>query len=271
MSHRLSRSVLPLAALLFAACAPEPPLEWGADPDRLAAPDAPDARLVLAADGLPAFAPSPVPPTAWAPPALCEGSARYAAATSREWYAVGWLRRDDGSALLGASRSDDGGRSWEPVVAVDSLDRGRTRCTRPPPAVAADSATGYVHVAYFMDAPEGPGVFFSHSMEAGTIFHEPVPIIYGTRPVPVSVAAWRDTVAVAYEDPNGEKPRVGLALSRTMGHIFEARLPVVSGKEAAATAPGVAVRDGRLAVAWHERSRTGEAAPGLRVRLARWR
>lgn len=270
MPHPLVRSVLPLATLLVAACTPEP-LEWGVDPDRLPAPEAPDARLVLAADGLASFAPSPVPPAAWAPPALCEGSTRYAAATAQEWYAVGWLQRDDGSALLGASRSDDGGLSWEPVVAVDSVDRARTHCARPAPAVAADSATGYVHVAYFMEAPEGPGVFFSHSMEAGTIFHEPVPIIYGTRPVPVSVAVWRDTVAVAYEDPNGGKPRVGLALSHTMGHIFEARLPVVSGKEAAATAPDVALHGGQVAVAWRERNRNGEAAPGLRVRLATWR
>jgi hypothetical protein len=273
--RRLPPALLLCASLALAACTTEP-LEWverGGEPARLDAPPAADARLALAADGSAALAPAPLPPTPWTPPALCEGSARYAAATAAEWYATGWLARADGSALLAAARSDDGGRTWNATVPVDSLDRSRARCARPAPAVAADSASGYVHVAYFMDAPEGAGVFFSHSMDGGALFHEPVPIIYGTRPVPTAVAAWRDTVAVAYEDPNGDARRVGLALSRTMGHIFEDRLPLVSGRTATATAPRVALRDGLLAVAWRESApgapASGEAA--LRVRLARWR
>ena len=66
---------------------------------------------------------------------------------------------------------------------------------------------------------------------------------------------------------------MGLALSRTMGHIFEHRLPLVSGRTTVATRPRVAVRDGLVAVAWHEGARGAPAAPdaALRVRLARWR
>ena len=266
---RLSRSPLlllaPLLPTLLAACV-RGPVEWTDAGDRLPASPIVDARLALGA-GLPELVDPPQPPVAWAPPGLCE-PARYADAGADEWYAVGWLRRADDSALLAAARSDDGGRTWRPPVAVDSLDRGRTGCTRPAPAVAADSASGYVHVAYFLEAPEGAGVFFAHSMERGEMFHEPVPISYGTRPSAVSVAAWRDTVAVAYEDPNGERPRVGLALSRTMGHIFEDRL-FVTGTSMAATRPRVAVGAGRLAVAWREGDTTG--ATGLRVRTARWR
>jgi len=260
-------SLLPLAApLLLAACGGAP-VEWAGAGDTLPASPTPDATLDLGA-GPPSLVAPPVPPAAWSPPALC-GTPRYAAATAAEWYAVGWLRRPDETALLAASRSDDGGRTWGRTVPIDSLDRGRTGCARPAPAIAADSASGYVHVAYFLEAPEGAGVFFSHSMERGDVFHEPVPISYGTRPSAVSVAAWRDTVAVAYEDPNGERPRVGLALSRTMGHIFEDRM-FVTGTTLAATRPRVAVAAGRLAVAWREGDTT-TAAPALRVRLARWR
>jgi hypothetical protein len=266
MSHR-ARPSRPLVVLvtLLAACVREP-VEWTDAGGHLPGPSSADARLALDA-GPPALVAPPVPPAAWAPAALCEPP-RYARATATEWYAVGWIRRADNTALLAASRSDDGGRTWRPPVAVDSLDRGRTGCARPAPAVAADSASGYVHVAYFLEAPEGPGVFFSHSMERGDLFHQPVPISYGTRPSAVSVAAWRDTVAVAYEDPNGDRPRVGLALSRTMGHIFEDRM-FVTGTSMPATGPRVAVGSGRLAVAWREGDST--AATGLRVRTARWR
>ena len=261
------RAALLVASALAAAACGGAPIEWSDAADPLPPPHAPDARLALGAD-VPALVVPPAPPAAWAPPALC-GEARYARRTADEWYAVGWLERADATALLAASRSDDGGRSWGAPVPVDSLDRGRTGCRRPAPAIAADSASGYVHVAYFLEAPEGAGVFFSHSMERGAVFHEPVAISYGTRPSAVSVAAWRDTVAVAYEDPNGERPRVAIALSRTMGHIFEDRM-FVTGTTLAATRPRVAVGAGRLAVAWREGDTTA-ATPLVRVRTARWR
>jgi hypothetical protein len=218
---------------------------------------------VLDGGAAPAFAPPLAPPAEWAPADLCAGSARYAAATAGRWYAVGWLRRADRTALLASARSDDGGRTWGRLVPVDSLDRGRTACDRPAPSIAADSASGYVHVAYFLEAPEGAGVFFSHSMDRGELFHAPVPIMYGTRPSAADVAARGDTVVVAFEEPNGGRARVGVALSRTMGHLFEDRL-TVSGSNAPAVRPRVALGAGRLAVAWAEGTVT-------RVRTAQWR
>lgn len=104
-----------------------------------------------------------------------------------------------------------------------------------------------------MQATEGPGLFFAHSMDGGITFHAPVPIVYGERLGVTSVAASGDHVAVAFEDPGSRTPRIGLALSATMGHIFEHRLMPVSDDNSAATQPLVAVNGRRIAVAWRER------------------
>jgi hypothetical protein len=68
------------------------------------------------------------------------------------------------------------------------------------------------------------------------------------------VAAAGDRVAVAFEDPNSATPRIGLALSRTMGHIFEDRILPVSDDNGSATHPLVAVRGRRVTVAWQQRA-----------------
>ena len=89
-------------------------------------------------------------------------------------------------------------------------------------------------------------------MDGGASFHSPVAIVYGDGPGRTSVAAAGDVVAVAFEDPNSRTPRIGLALSATMGHIFEERLLPVSDDNGAATHPLVAVQQHRLSVAWQE-------------------
>jgi hypothetical protein len=122
--------------------------------------------------------------------------------------------------------------------------------------------SGYVHVTYALQAAEGPGLFFSHSMDGGVSFHAPVPILYGERLGRTSVAADGDFVVVGFEDPNSSAPRIGLALSRTMGHIFEQRILPVSDDNGAATNPLTAVSGRRVAVAWE----TGTAPAALIVR-----
>jgi hypothetical protein len=149
---------------------------------------------------------------------------------------------------------------WSEPSPVDTTDTGVTGCRRGPPSIAADSASGYVHVAYALRGREGPGLFFSHSMDAGATFHEPVPIVYGERLGRTSVASDGDHVAVAFEDPNSGMPRVGLALSRTMGHIFEERIVPVSSDNGRAWRPLVAVRGKRIAVAWERQEGSDVAA-----------
>jgi hypothetical protein len=182
-------------------------------------------------------------------PKVCPGSLVLTRAGSR-LFAAWWRVRSDSGALLLAAHSDDGGRAWSTPVAVDTTDQSVTGCDRAPPAIAADSASGYVHVVFALLGREGPGLFYAHSMDAGATFHAAVPIFYGDRLGRSSVAADRDVVAVAFEDPNSRAPRIGLALSRTMGHIFEERLLPISDDNEIASRPLVAVQGRRLAVAW---------------------
>jgi hypothetical protein len=174
---------------------------------------------------------------------------------------VWWQQRSDRSADLVASYSQDGGKQWTAPVPIDTLDRETLGCDRPPPAVAASG--DYVHVAYSLRAPEGTGVFFAHSMDRAGLFHAPVPIVYGDRLTQASVAGEGDRVAVAYVDPNSRPAHIGLALSRTMGHMFEARTTASTGV-GAASAPRVALRGDRVAVSWIEGS-SANASGGTRM------
>jgi hypothetical protein len=169
--------------------------------------------------------------------------------------AVWWAARPDGSAALYLSRTSDDGRTWSAPLAVDSLDRSEGGCDRPAPSVAVDSLNGYVHVAYSMTAPEGPGVFYAHQMDQRAAFERPQVIVYGDRPAATSVTSVGDRVVVAYEDPNtGGRPFVSIALSRTAGHSWAERVPVTGGS-VAAERPVVALR-GRdeVVLGWVERT-----------------
>jgi hypothetical protein len=265
-SRRHARHALAaLACALLAACA-DAPVEWSASSSVQSPPGTAvtvTAGGVVTADTLASLARRVSPPAG----VVCPGSLQLARA-GHALYAVWWNPRPDSGARLLSARSDDDGRSWSAPAAVDTLDRGVSGCARAPASVAADSASGYVHVAYGLDAPEGPGLFFAHSMDAGRTFHSPVPIFYGERLGRTSVAADGDLVAVAFEDPNSRSPRVGLALSRTMGHIFEHRLLPVSDENGAASHPTTAVQGKRIAIAWEQRAAAGTstAAPALVVR-----
>ena len=249
-----------LVALALLACG-EPPVQWdatrtvpGAPPGTLS-PDGtlrPDSMALLAAR---------IPPPE---PAVCPGSLALSRAGGR-LYAAWWRVRPDSGALLLAAHTADEGRSWSAPAPVDTTDQSVSGCDRSPPAIAADSASGYVHVVFALRGREGPGLFYAHSMDEGATFHSAVPIFYGDRLGRSSVAADGDLVAVAFEDPNSRTPRIGLALSRTMGHIFEERLLPISDDHGVATLPLAALRGRRIAVAWHRRE-SDSAAPVLAVR-----
>jgi hypothetical protein len=290
--HRFVRSParflarLLLAALAALGCAPEP-VAWEvaashpgsvADGARLALADT-AGRIHVDTVRLP-------PPGDSA--GRCPGSLRVARAGGAERaFAAWWSVRPDSSAELRVARTADRGLTWDPPMVAERRDRAVTGCTRPAPDIYVDSATGYVHVAYFIVAPEAPGVFFSHATSAQAmaaqqmpghdmashaagddlVWHAPVTVVYGERPSRASVAAHGDTVVVAYEDPNSRRtPRIGLVMSHTQGHIFETRLPQVSGA-VGATRPLVAVRGRTVAVGWQEAGRPGEVV----VRVGRLR
>jgi hypothetical protein len=233
----------PLALALLTACA-DTAIEWS-DPAPVGAGIS--GVGILALDGqnlMERSAPAPSLPVG---AGQCPGTVRVARdSTTGDWYAAWWGARPDSTAHVLASRSVDGA-AWEPPVAVDTTDVGRVGCDRPAPAVAADR--GNFFVVYAMTAREGPGIFASHSMDRGTMFHAPVAVVYGERIGRAAIAADGDIVAVAYEDPNTEPRRISLALSRTMGHLFQSRM-AVSPATGQARDPAVAVAGGRIAVTW---------------------
>jgi hypothetical protein len=143
------------------------------------------------------------------------------------------------------STSPDSGRTWGTPVAVDTADVSSAGCGRPAPSIAASGDD--VHIAYSMIASEGTGVFFAHQL--ASMVHSPVAVIYGDRLVPTAIAVDGDRVAVAYEDPNGKRRQVALALSTSQGHIFESHI-VASRDVDVATDPAVALAGHRLAVSW---------------------
>ena len=246
MAKGLFRIAVPFAAAALIGCS-EAPVTW--EPAVTAPGAALPGRLDLVA-GEPRFTTDTAALIAPVIPGACPGSARVAlsGASGMERYVAWWAPRPDSSALLLAARSSDGGRSWSAPEPVDTADHRPVGCDRPAPAIAADSSSGYVHVAYSMRDAQGAGIFFSHSMDRGRMFHWPVTIVYGDHLAGVAIAARGDTVAIAYIEPSSDHPQLGLALSHTMGHIFEDRLMVPSSSDA--SDPAVAIAPGRIAVAW---------------------
>ena len=178
----------------------------------------------------------------------CANSVRTATSGSAVFTAW-WEIRSDSSAELVVARSEAGARRWKVRVVADTADRGARGCGRPPPDIAADSASGYLHLAYFLEPSRGGGVFYAHSMDGGHSFHQSVPIVFGRNPARVSIASSGDRVVIAYEDPNSSHPEINLALSRTMGHIFEQRADA-SGNNVRAKQPVVSLAGDTVRVWW---------------------
>jgi len=225
-------------ALLVAitACSSNPPIKWG----EIVYSNAPQAPNEF-----------PYPLQSVPSRRACPASIRIAK-TGTETYAVWWESNPDSSVALMTSRSGDG-KSWTAPIAADTTDHGIRGCGRPAPAIAADSASGYVHIAYFAEPNSGPGIFFAHSMDRAATFHSPVPIVFGRNPSRVSVDSKGDRVAVAYEDPNSQEPLVGVAMSRSMGHIFESR-SVASSENGRARQPVVRLTGDSIQLWWSEYS-----------------
>jgi len=246
--------------LMSSACVSEP-VDWGDVSYRRSQLGDPDARSAVMSGELPLVMEAPAP---------CIRSIR-TAGTGSELFRAWWASRSDSSAVLSMQRSGDRGASWQEPVAVESRDRGRRGCDRPAPGVFYDFSSGYLHLVYFIEGNDGAGVFFAHSMDKGGMFHAPVAVVYGNAPSAASVAGIGDSVVVVFEDPNATTPRVGIALSRSAGHIFEQR-GEVTPDDVPAVAPWVALDHGKITVWWKTPESSG-ASSGDRVgyRTGIWR
>ena len=209
----------------------QPPIKW----DGPAVPRAPSDATTL--------------PKVKSERRMCKGTVRFTFGRDSLVYAAWWTARKDSSAVLRIARSIDGGKKWETAVTAEERDRSVLGCSRPAPSIAYDPDSGYLHLAYYLEPPEGSGIFYEHLMNG--MFHAPLVIVYGERPVAAAVSAAGDTVVVAYEDPNRRTPQVMLAISYTAGHLFETRVSA-SGDDVDARAPDVHVKGGRVTVGWYE-------------------
>lgn len=259
ISSLLRLTMLGVAAFALVACVGEP-VEWGDVSYRGSQLGDPDARSAVFSADLPHVS-SGVD--------HCLRLIRTASAGS-DLFRVWWTSRSDSSVVLSMQHSRDGGASWDAPVTVEARDRGRRGCDRPAPGVFYDSASGYLHLVYFIESASGAGVFFAHSMDKGAMFHSPVPVVYGNAPAAASVAANGDSVVVVFEDPNATAPRIGIALSHSTGHIFEVRGDATPD-DVPAIAPWVTLDHRKVTVWWKPGADVaGNRGDRVGYRVGRW-
>jgi hypothetical protein len=249
-----------LTALLMTACVAEP-VDWGDVTYRGSQLGDPDTRSSVLSANLPSVSGAV---------AHCLRSIRTAGADS-DLFRVWWTARSDSSVVLVMQHSPDRGASWEAPFVVETRDHGRRACARPAPGIFYDPRRGYLHLVYFIEAKDGAGVFFAHSMDKGGMFHSPVPVVYGNAPVAASVAANGDSVVVVFEDPNAMTPRIGIVLSHSTGHIFEARAEA-SPDDVPAVEPWVTLDHRNVTVWWKPgENAAGKAGDLIGYRVGVWR
>jgi hypothetical protein len=256
-AHHVARLVCAAALAALVVGCDQAPIEWK-DPVELAGNDT-IGRLAVDSAGHSSVAASPAPSAI--PPsdaALCPGSVRSVKGTAHV-YAAWWGMRKDSAATLFVSSAVPPG-DWTKPLAVDTTDVSTAGCNRPSPSVTAVGDD--VFVAYSLHAPEGRGVFFAHTM--GGMVHEPVPVVYGERVVPTAIAAQDQRVVVAYEEPNGSRRRIDVAISEHQGHSFgwhiAASRDVDIGRK-----PDIALAGDELAVSWMTAGGGGPDSAATRV------
>jgi hypothetical protein len=261
-----------VASAVLAGCAWDlPPVEWSAPDVRAAAGDTLSPVTLGVATPAPVVRGVALPVSDAGPPSAgaCPGSVAQSSALGRQW-ATWWRVRADSSAELMLARRPDSALAWMPPIVIDTLDRARTGCARSAPAITADSVNGYVHIAYYMQSVEGPGVFYAHLMDPRQSRPEvPQAMVYGEGMSRVAVASRGDTVAVVYEDPNSARGRIAMHLSLTGGHLFDqtARLIPVSSGNTPAQRPSVRVDSGRVEIGWRESSPAGASIVRRQARI----
>jgi len=254
-----NRALVTLFSLALTGCVRDP-VDWGDVSYRHSKLGDPDTRSGLMSANLPAVSEAAAP---------CIRSIR-AAGNGPDLFRAWWASRSDSSVVLSMQHSGDRGGTWQTPINVESRDRGRRGCDRPAPGIFYDPVSGYLHLAYFIEASDGAGVFFAHSMDKGGMFHAPVAVVYGNTPSAASVAGIGDSVVVVFEDPNATTPRIGIVLSRSAGHIFEQR-GQVTPDDVAAVSPWVALDKRRITVWWTSPVNSTSKGDRVGYRTGAWR
>jgi hypothetical protein len=238
-------------------------IEW-AEAKRSNAIIAPGAQLTIGDGGAAGIG------LAWTPlrwpddSTACAGTQVGARARGDTSYAVWWRRNSYGHGDLMISRSDNGVKWTEPTLIGGAVPASNI-CSRPPPALGVDLGTGAAYVAWHGMTNLGPGMLVMQAPTQGKAGSVAVRLDQGASVRMASVAASHDTVAIAFESETTAGSEIRLALSVTRGHIPDIR-GAVSPSGVRAFAPLVALRDGRVAVAWNE-GRRANAPPGAAARV----
>jgi class 3 adenylate cyclase len=96
-------------------------------------------------------------------------------------------------------------------------------------------------------------------------------VVYGNAPSDAAVAGMGDSVVVVFEDPNSTTPRIGIALSRSAGHVFEER-GQVTPDDVRAAAPWVALDHEKITVWWKTPDQSGsQYGDQVGYRTGAWR
>ena len=249
-----------LVSLAFVGACVGEPVDWGNVAYRTSRLGDPDTRSAIMSAGLPAI-PGTVTP--------CIMSVR-TASDSGELFRTWWSVRADSSVVLSMQRSENQGGKWDNPIEVESRDSGRRGCQRPAPGISYDAASGYVYLVYFVEAKDGAGVFFAHSMDKGGMFHSPVPVVYGNVPSVASVVGRGDSVVTVFEDPNSTTPRIGIVLSHTTGHLFDQR-GQVTPDDVPAVAPWLGLEHKHITVWWKTPALSNEPLDRVGYREGVWR
>ncbi|HEV8449743.1 MAG TPA: hypothetical protein VGQ44_23170 [Gemmatimonadaceae bacterium] len=221
------------------------PIEWK-DPAELARTDT-LGRLTVDSNGHASVVAAASPPAAISASnvVVCPGSVRSVRGTVHVFAAWWGMRADSAATLFVSSATPTGNWAEAKRLAVDTTDMSKAGCDRPAPSVT--TVGDDVFVAYSLHAPEGRGVFFAHTM--GGMVHEPVPVVYGERVVTTAIAAQDQRVVVAYEEANGTRRRINVAISEDQGHTFGWHVPASRDVDIGRD-PDVALAGDHVAVSW---------------------
>ena len=259
-----------MVALIVAAhgCANQR-VEWDSE-RRVTGVMAPGSTLVLLEAGVPAVR-AVWEPVRWPDDSLaCDGTRTAIRALGDTVYASWWTRAAPAEVRLVASRSDDAGIHWRAADTVGRAASARTArdsCRRPAAGLGLDSTSGGVLVVYHGQAAEHQGVLLVRYSAGTPRAVPPALVAEGASTGIASVASAGDTVAVVFESPLPNDIGVWLAISSVSGDIPGIRV-ALSASGIRAFAPAVAMRDGRVAVAWNE-PRRGEFGPAAVARVGR--
>ena len=156
--------------------------------------------------------------------------------------------------------SRDAGKSWSQPVRAHADDWVFDGCPHAGPSLAVDSRR-VVHIAWWTGKDSAAGVWYARSEDGARTFGDAIPLGVAafSRPAHVQLALDGDSsVVAAWDDAREALPAVTLRVSRDGGRTFgEPVIASVAG--VAATFPVLALRHGKITVAWAQRSRESMA------------